>query len=209
METLAEILIADDHPLFRKALCGILRIAFADLTVLEANSLAEAKKLAHDNLDMALIDLSMPDAAGFDALLTLRSAMPAIPIVVVSARADIDTMRKAAAYGAAAFIPKTATPDEMAQAIAAVLSGKRWWPKVAGPSPADPTFASGETLKRLSRCEARVLTLIAEGKSNKIIAYELDIKESTVKSHVTSLLRKLHVHSRTQAVLLAKQFAAQ
>lgn len=202
---MAEILIADDHPLFRKAVRGILRTAFQDLTVLEASSLAEAKQLAHENIDLALLDLSMHDAAGFEALVAMRSAMPMIPIVVVSGYADLDTVRKAATYGAAAFIPKTATPDEMAQAITAVLAGKRWWPKMAEVSPSEPS-ETAEALKRLSRCEARVLALMAEGKSNKIIAYELDIKECTVKSHVTSLLRKLNVHSRTQAVLLVKQF---
>lgn len=206
---MAEILIADDHPLFRKALRGILRMAFQDLTVLEANSLAEARKLAHENLDLALLDLSMPDAAGFEVLVAMRSAMPVIPIVVVSGYADIDTVRKAATYGAAGFIPKTATPDEMAQAISAVLAGKRWWPKMAEVAPAGTPSPTADALKKLSRCEARVLALMAEGKSNKIIAYELDIKECTVKSHVTSLLRKLNVHSRTQAVLLIKQFPAQ
>lgn len=206
---MAEILIADDHPLFRKALRGILRMAFQDLTVLEANSLAEAKRLAHENLDLALLDLSMPDAAGFEVLVAMRSAMPVIPIVVVSGYADIDTVRKSATYGAAGFIPKTATPDEMAQAISAVLAGKRWWPKMAEVAPAAAASPTADALRKLSRCEARVLALMAEGKSNKIIAYELDIKECTVKSHVTSLLRKLNVHSRTQAVLLVKQFPAQ
>lgn len=183
-------------------------MAFADFEVTEANSLAEARSRVTNDHDLVLLDLAMPDAAGFDALLALRRLVPSVPIVVVSAYADIDTVRNAATYGAAGFIPKTASPNVIAGAIRGVLAGKRWWPQ-AGADDAPPAEdESDAAARRLSRCETRVLALLAEGKSNKIIAYELGIKESTVKSHVTSLLRKLDVHSRTQAVLLAKGMQA-
>lgn len=210
------VLIADDHPLFRKALRGVLRMACADFTVIEAGSLAEVRQRINDDHDLALLDLAMPDAAGFEALLALRRLAPAVPVIVVSAFVDGGTVRNAAIYGAAGFIPKTADPATIMTAIRSVLAGGRWWPAAvaSGAMPAlEPgvegdTAAGSESARHLSKCESRVLALLVEGKSNKVIAHDLGIKESTVKSHITSLLRKLGVHSRTQAALLAKGMPA-
>lgn len=202
------ILIADDHPLFRKALRGILRMAYRDVEVVETSTLAEAKAAVRADLDLMLLDLSMPDASGFSALIALRNLAPSVPIVIVSAQADVETVRQSATYGAAGFIPKTADPPVIAHAVTTVLSGKRWWPLATAQDsarPAAPSPEGDERIKRLSTAEARVLELMGEGKANKQIAFDLGIKESTVKSHVTALLRKLEVFSRTQAVLLAKQ----
>lgn len=196
------ILIADDHPLYRNALRGTLRSNFKELTVIEVSSLAEARMRVHTDLDLVLLDLAMPDTTGFDALVALRTLTPSVPIVVVSAHADLETIRKSAAYGASGFIPKTAEPAIISEAIQAVLAGRHYWPNVNAPS-ARPAPPPGNMAK-LTKAEARVLALMAEGKANKQIAFELGVQESTVKSHATSLLRKLNVNSRTQAVLLAR-----
>lgn len=202
MQQVLSILIADDHPLYRKALKGTLGFSFKPIEVIEACSFAEAKMRLREDMDLVLLDLAMPDTTGFDALIALRSLARSVPIVIVSAFADLDSIRKAATYGASGFIPKTAEPAVITEAVQAVLAGRCYWPnsKIA-PSPA--ASMPGD-LSKLTRAEARVLTLMTEGKANKQIAYELGIQESTVKSHVTSMLRKLNVNSRTQAVLLTR-----
>jgi DNA-binding NarL/FixJ family response regulator len=197
------VLIADDHPLFRRALRDILSGMGGEFHVMEASTLDEARALADADLDLA-----MPQATGFSALVSLRNAVPSVPIVIVSAFADPETVRQSGTYGAAGFIPKTAEPAAMAEAIGTVLAGGRWWPDAPPMKPAAGDAPAGDqtaALRKLSRSESRVLELMAEGKANKQIAYELGIKESTVKTHVTALLRKLKVYNRTQAVMLANQ----
>ena len=200
------VLIADDHPLFRNALRDILRSTGEAFEIVEASTVEEARRKANDDLDLILLDLSMPEAVGFSALVGLRNAVPSVPILIVSAFADPDTVRQAATYGAAGFIAKTAEPIAMAAAVSKVLAGGKYWP-TAPASEAKPEAgaATPEAFRKLSRTESKVLELMAEGKANKLIAYELGIKESTVKTHVTALLRKLNVYNRTQAVMLANQ----
>lgn len=202
------VLIADDHPLFRKALRDILSGMGEAFHVMEASTLDEARALADADLDLILLDLAMPQATGFSALVSLRNAVPSVPIVIVSAFADPETVHQSGTYGAAGFIPKTAEPYVMAEAISKVLAGGRWWPSAPVAKPAADDVPAGDqtaALRKLSRSESRVLELMAEGKANKQIAFELGIKESTVKTHVTALLRKLKVYNRTQAVMLANQ----
>lgn len=201
------VLIADDHPLFRNALRDILRSTGETFEIVEASTVDEAKRKANDDLDLILLDLSMPEAVGFSALVGLRNAVPSVPILIVSAFADPDTVRQAATYGAAGFIAKTAEPIAMAAAVSKVLAGGKVWPTAAAAAEARPEAgtATPEAFKKLSRTESKVLELMAEGKANKLIAYELGVKESTVKTHVTALLRKLNVYNRTQAVMLANQ----
>ncbi len=201
------VLIADDHPLFRNALRDILRSTGEAFEIVEASTVEEARRKVNDDLDLILLDLSMPEAVGFSALVSLRNAVPSVPILIISAFADPDTVRQAATYGAAGFIAKTAEPMAMAAAVSKVLAGGRYWPTSPAAPEAQPKpgEATPEAFKKLSRTESKVLELMAEGKANKLIAYELGIKESTVKTHVTALLRKLNVYNRTQAVMLANQ----
>lgn len=201
------VLIADDHPLFRNALRDILRSTGETFEIVEASTVDEARRKANDDLDLILLDLSMPEAVGFSALVGLRNAVPSVPILIVSAFADPDTVRQAATYGAAGFIAKTAEPIAMAAAVSKVLAGGKHWPTAAAAAeaPPDAATATPDAFRKLSRTESKVLELMAEGKANKLIAFELGIKESTVKTHVTALLRKLNVYNRTQAVMLANQ----
>lgn len=207
---MTNILIADDHPLFRKALKDTLAFLEIDFAAIEAKDFAEAQNLAHDDLDLILLDLSMPGTSGFSGLVTMRSNFPSVPIVIVSASEDLETVRSAAQYGAVGFIPKTSDPEMMATAIQAVLDGGRYWPTEDAIKPKTEEERQRRSefedkLGRLTPSELRVLELMSEGMSNKMIAFELNIKESTVKTHVTALLRKLDVFNRTQAVLTAKE----
>jgi len=208
---MTHILIADDHPLFRVALKDTLSLIDGEeLQIIEASTLSEAKELANDELDLILLDLSMPQSSGFSGLLALRSQVPSVPIVIISASEDIETVRSSAQYGAMGFIPKTSAPEDMANAISTILKGGRYWPTedaMNAPAPEERQRRSEfeDKIRKLTPSEMRVLEFMSEGLANKQIAYKLDIKESTVKTHVTALLRKLDVFNRTQAVLAAKE----
>jgi DNA-binding NarL/FixJ family response regulator len=204
-------LIADDHPLFRSALRQVIESLFGEYEIFEASTLDEAKEVIGSNadldLDMILLDLQMPGSTGFSGLVTLRNAAPEVPIVVVSAATSTDTMRNSITYGAAGFIPKSFSSDQIGEGMRCVMSGEVYLPSVA----LEPDVLAGVAAKlrdrvaALTQGELRVFELLAHGKSNKIIAYELGIKESTVKAHITAILRKLGVYSRTQAVIAARE----
>lgn len=210
---MAKVLIGDDHPLFREA----LRVAIGDACADEDNAILEAQDIdaiksvaaANEDLDLILLDLKMPGVQGFSGLVELRQRHPEIPIVVVSATEDRSTIREAIAFGAAGFIPKPLGRHEISAAIQSVLDGEVFVPPHVRLDE-EPTAEEHERLaiaKRMATLtpqQMRVLSLIAEGKPNKIIAYELDVAETTVKAHITAILRKLRVHSRTQAVLAAQ-----
>jgi DNA-binding NarL/FixJ family response regulator len=215
------VMIADDHPLFRAALCQVVVTMFAEHAIHEASSLAEARRLIEDGavgavddleLDMILLDLQMPGSSGFSGLVELRNAAPDVPIVVVSAAIAPATMRDSITYGAAGFIPKSFSRTQIADALRQVMNGSVFLPGEA--SIDDPHTGNGtharlhERVAALTPGELRVFELLAKGKSNKVIAYELGIKESTVKAHITVILRKLHVCSRTQAVIAARELHA-
>jgi DNA-binding NarL/FixJ family response regulator len=206
------VMIADDHPLFRAALCQVIAGLFSPHRILEASTLAEAHAViagdadadpAEHDLDMILLDLQMPGSVGFSGLLELRNAVPAVPIVIVSAADAPTIMRDAITYGAAGFIPKSLSPERIGDALRLVMTGAVYLPDdgTAGA----PDGKLHDRLAALTQGELRVFELLAKGKSNKIIAYELGIKESTVKAHITAILRKLHVFSRTQAVIAARE----
>lgn len=204
-------LIADDHPLFRSALRQVIESLFGEHEIFEASTLDEARGVIAGNpdldLDMILLDLQMPGSAGFSGLVTLRNAAPEVPIVVVSAATSTDTMRSSITYGAAGFIPKSFSSDQIAESMRCVMSGEVYLPSVA----LEPDVLAGaagrlrDRVAALTQGELRVFELLAHGKSNKIIAYELGIKESTVKAHITVILRKIGVYSRTQAVIAARE----
>lgn len=209
-----KVLIADDHPLFRSALRHVVERMLDGCEILEAGTLEEAERLVMGgdevDLDLVMLDLQMPGASGFSGLVRLRNAAPTIPIVVVSAMTSKEVMRDAITYGAAGFIPKSLPTEMIGEGMAHVLSGDVYLPPDADdesllPGTALATRTSGR-IASLTHGELRVLELLVGGKPNKIIAYELGIRESTVKAHITAILRKLKVHSRTQAVLAARDF---
>lgn len=193
------IVIADDHPLFRSALAHAVGKVWEDGTIIEASSAAEARNaLAEGAAEALLLDLHMADSSGLSVLMDLRQDYPALPIVIVSASEEPRVAAAAAQLGAAGFIPKSASLEAMREGLAAVRDGDAWFPE--GEAGADDDLAR---IASLTPARRRILAGIRQGLLNKQIAYELAISEATVKAHITAILRKLGVGSRTQAVLLA------
>lgn len=208
-----KFVIADDHPLFRGALRQALSGTSETLQIVEAGDFDAVKKLAaeNDDLDLILLDLAMPGVSGLSGIVALHSLQPAVPIVIVSASDDAVTIRRALELGASGFIPKSASIDEIKGAVETVLEGGVWVPReVHLGSEVDPEVADLiQRIRTLTPQQARVLGMLAEGLLNKQIAYELSVSEATIKAHVSAVLQKLGVDSRTQAVILLSKIASE
>jgi DNA-binding NarL/FixJ family response regulator len=205
------LLIADDHPLFREALRGAVARELPQARLREADNVDALYRLvdAEPDADLLLLDLNMPGAQGFSALVHLRALHPQLPIVVVSAREEPVVMRRALDHGAVGFIPKSADARALGEAIAAVLAGDRWAPASAlgAPAATPDEHDAAQRLRELTPQQFRVLQMLGSGLLNKQIAYDLGVSEATIKAHVTAILRKLGASNRTQAVLIAGRLA--
>jgi len=204
---LYRLVIADDHPLFRGALREAVGGLFERVDISEAGSFDDVAKLLDDSgdVDLILLDLSMPGVRGFSGLMYLRAQYPSVPVVVVSANDDPSVIRRCIDFGASGFIPKTLDIDGMRKAIASVLKGGVWTPPDVDLN-AGTDAETAELMGRLATLtpqQVRVLMMLSEGLLNKQIAYELSVSEATVKAHVSAILQKLGVESRTQAVIAA------
>lgn len=203
----AHFLVVDDHPLFLEALKHVLHGAYPDAVVHEATSInsTHAAFAEHQRFDLVLLDLSLPGTRGLDGLLELRTRYPKQPIVIVSALEDPRIVHEVMTCGAAGYIAKSTRGAELAIAIQEVLAGNLVLPKGYQPAQAEemPTKTSVLTrrLSTLTPQQVRVLQMLRQGMLNKQIAYELGVGETTVKAHVSEILRKLRVSSRTQAVI--------
>jgi DNA-binding NarL/FixJ family response regulator len=200
------VLLIDDHALFREGLKFLLRSLDAALAVDEAGNCAKAlEHAAARSYDLVLLDLKMPGVDGLDALAALRDAIPAAPLVVLSGEDNAAVVRAAIERGAMGFIPKSSTPEVLIQALRLVLARGVYLPPTvldaAGPATAPP--AASQALCALTPRQTDVLRCVIQGKPNKIIARELDVSESTVKAHLSSVLRALGAHNRTEAVYAA------
>lgn len=207
-----EVLIADDHPLFRDALRRAVLRAIPDAGLHEADSVASVQSLidAHPDADLLLLDLHMPGARGFSTLAYIRGRHPGLPIIVVSAHEESAVMRRAIAHGASGYIPKSVSIDVIVDAVLAVLDGDVWLPESAGHMNSALPPGEAEIATRIAELtpqQFRVLSMIAEGLLNKQIAYEINVSEATVKAHMTAIMRKLGVGNRTQVALLANHLA--
>jgi DNA-binding NarL/FixJ family response regulator len=199
-------LLVDDHPLFREALRLAINSAFPGAEIEEASSVHAAKEaLERDqSFDLLLLDLSMPGTRGFDGLLELRAARPKQPIVIVSAHDDPRIIHEAMGCGASGYISKSAKKAELSEAIRSVMAGSTALPRgYEPPRPAAgaPTPDLVTRIASLTPQQLRVLQMVRQGMLNKQIAFELGVGETTVKAHVSEILRKLNVVSRTQAVI--------
>lgn len=207
----AHILIVDDHPLFLEALQRAIISVFPGTGTREAVSIeaAKAELQGRTRFDIVMLDLALPGTRGFDGLLELRTLYPKIPIVVVSALEDPRIVQDVLRYGAAGFISKSAGRDEIAAALKDVMEGSVTLPKSYRPPAAQPTSEEQiglvQRLKTLTPKQLSVLRMLRQGLLNKQIAHELQIEETTVKAHVSEILRKLNVASRTQAVIEAQK----
>jgi DNA-binding NarL/FixJ family response regulator len=211
MERLSEaayrLVIADDHPLFRGALRAAVSGLFAGADIAEAGAFEDvaAQLDRGGDVDLVLLDLAMPGVRGFSGLMYLRAQYPSVPVVVVSANDDPAVIRRCMDFGASGFIPKTLGVEAMRAAIARVLEGGVWTPPDIDLS-GRPDADTAELIARLASLtpqQVRVLMMLSEGLLNKQIAYGLGVSEATVKAHVSAILQKLGVESRTQAVIAA------
>jgi DNA-binding NarL/FixJ family response regulator len=203
------LVIADDHPLFRGALREAVSGLCEKLDIAEAGSFEEVTKLLERGaeIDLILLDLLMPGARGFSGLMYLRAQYPSVPVVVVSANDDPGVIRRCMDFGASGFIPKRLGIEAMREAIARVLEGGVWTPPDIdlGARSDAHTASLLARLASLTPQQVRVLMMLSEGLLNKQIAYELGVSEATVKAHVSAILQKLGVESRTQAVIAASK----
>ena len=204
-------IIADDHPLFRGALRQALAISFTDAEILEAGTLEELTgELETTDADLVLLDLAMPGTRGYSGLMFLRAQRPSVPVVIVSATEDPAVVRRCLGVGASGFIPKSLGAEVIRDAIRSILAGEVWIPpEFALDTPEDPEMS--DLIARLSTLtpqQVRVLMMLSEGLLNKQIAYALGVSEATIKAHVSAILQKLGVDSRTQAVIAASKIEA-
>ena len=201
------LVIADDHPLFRGALREAVNGLLQQADIAEAGTFDEVAELLErgGEVDLILLDLAMPGARGFSGLMFLRAQYPSVPVIVVSANDVPAAIRRCMEFGASGFIPKTASVEAMRAAVSRVLGGGVW-------SPPDVDLTTGsdaETAAMMARMatltpqQVRVLMMLSEGLLNKQIAFQLGVSEATVKAHVSAILQKLGVESRTQAVIAA------
>ena len=200
------LFIVDDHPLFRGALRQALSDSLTGAMIDEASSLEDLTDLlgTSADVDLVLLDLTMPGVKGFSGLMYLRAQYPHVPVVVVSAKEEPKTIRRCLEFGASGFIPKSMPVETIRDAVEEVLGGNVW-------TPPDLELDTGEDqeavelvnrLSALTPQQVRVLMMLGEGLLNKQIAYKLGVSEATVKAHVSAILQKLGVDSRTQAVIL-------
>jgi len=211
-DAIYRLVIADDHPLFRGALREAVAGMLERVDIAEAGTFEEAADLLErgGEVDLILLDLKMPGVRGFSGLMYMRAQYPSVPVVVVSANDDPAAIRRCMEFGASGFIPKTLGIEAMRGAIKRVLDGGVW-------TPPDVDLSSGSDaesadlmarMATLTPQQVRVLMMLSEGLLNKQIAYQLSVSEATVKAHVSAILQKLGVESRTQAVIAAAKIEA-
>lgn len=212
LSTLSNVLVVDDHPLFCDALSMTLK-SIPGVDAVNAVSTLEdalARFPSSDAANIVLLDLNLPDVTGIDGLVRLKTKAGDVPILVVSSMADNRVISSVLRAGASGFVPKHSQRETFIRAFKTIAQGERFLPDDFQEVPdAEPSEQDGDMIvKRLSTLtnqQARILQLICAGKLNKQIAYDLSIAETTVKAHVTAIMRKLGVQSRTQAVLMASK----
>lgn len=203
------VLIVDDHPLVRDGLRSVIAITFDGCAIFEAASMEEALATLDEqpNFDLILLDLNIPDVKRLDGLRLLRSRFPILPVVMISGAFDRVIVREALAAGAAGFIPKSMKRSAIVDALHRVVSGEIYMPDAIEDGPQENP-EEADILNRIGSLTPQqrvVLIHLVHGRLNKQIAHDLSVSMTTVKAHVSAILQKLHVFSRTQAVILANR----
>ncbi|MDX5408093.1 MAG: response regulator transcription factor [Chromatiaceae bacterium] len=211
---MAKLIVADDHPLFRNALINAISSTFATKATIETDSFDSTCTALeqHPDTDLLLLDLHMPGNCGFLGLIQLRKSFPTLPIVVISASEELDVIRRVMAFGASAYVPKSANPADISAALNAVMEGELWVPDNLKKQVLEHQSTEAEDdldlaakVAQLTAQQYKVLYYLTEGWLNKQIAYDLHISEATVKAHITAIFRKLGVTNRTQVVIQAQR----
>ena len=203
-----KVLIADDHALFRDGLAMRLEEINPDIILHQAATFSQALKILdkEPQINIIIADLDMPDMKWEDGIEQLKKKSPDSSLVVISASEDIRNIRKILATGIKGYIPKRSDPKIMHSALKLILDGGTYIPPALIEISSDNNLSSSQNKgKMLTNRQSQVLDLIAQGKSNKQIAYEMGVSEATVKLHINALLRSLKVNNRTQAVVTAQK----
>jgi DNA-binding NarL/FixJ family response regulator len=209
-----KILIVDDHALVRRGMGHVVRESFGDAEIVEAGSAGEALAAMATAVDVALVDVRMPDSDGLELLHDMKVRWPDVPVIMLTSFDHAHYVRRALAEGAAGYMLKDATPDDLEQAIRVAISGGG---NVLSPRVIQNLFESmdgsaggdngdGQSHRpagSLTQRETDILALLAEGKSNRDISRSLFLSEKTVKAHLAAIFRKLGVTNRTQAAMAA------
>ncbi|WP_336958613.1 response regulator transcription factor [Sphingobium aquiterrae] len=203
------VLIIDDHPLVRDGLRSVIAVSFDGCEVLEAATLDEALGTLEkqSNFDLILLDLNIPDVKRLDGLRLLRARYPILPVVMVSGALDRQVVQEALAAGAAGFIPKSMKRSAIVEALHRIISGEIYLPEVIGEAPPS-SMEDSDILMRIDSLtpqQKTVLGHLVNGRLNKQIAHDLNVSMTTVKAHVSAILQKMGVFSRTQAVIKANR----
>jgi DNA-binding NarL/FixJ family response regulator len=214
--TAHHVIIADDHPLFRDALKQTLSGALPGAAIVEVGSVEKLLEALNEsaNTDLVLLDLRMPgekgaaSLSGLTGLMYLRSQHPGIPVVIVSASDNPSIVRRCLNLGASGFIPKSLPVEQIRNAVKTVLDGGVWFPSEVADDEGGELGELSARLATLTPQQVRVLSMLGQGLLNKQIAFELSVSEATVKAHVSAILQKLGVDSRTQAVIAVNRIAA-
>jgi DNA-binding NarL/FixJ family response regulator len=208
---MVKFLIADDHPLYREALKGALYAEFSGALFLESDSFATTLSVlkSKGKIDLLLLDLKMPGCENFYGLLKIRQHFPTMPIAVISANDDVETISQVMEFGANAYIPKSSPTVVLVEALLSVLTGKTWLPssiekQIQKVSKQKVEIA--QKIRGLTPKQFKVLCLLKKGLTNREIARESNVTEATIKAHVGALFSKLQVSSRTQILVAVENF---
>ncbi|TVZ41478.1 DNA-binding NarL/FixJ family response regulator [Alteromonadaceae bacterium 2753L.S.0a.02] len=203
--------IADDHPLFRNAILGVIKSNYPESSVTQSvnleSTIHELEK--NDETDLLLLDLHMPGCTDLFGLIMVREKFPSIPVAIISAVEEADTISRAMGHGACGYIPKSCSPTKIQNAIQSMLDGNHWVPEEFSDSimpVASEEKDLAAKIATLTPQQYRVLCFLREGWLNKQIGYEMGVTEATVKAHITAIFRKLGISNRTQAVIMMKDF---
>jgi len=203
--------VADDHPLFRNAILGVIQRHYPDAVVSQSvnldSTLSELEN--KDETDLLLLDLHMPGSRDLFGLILVREKFPSIPVAIISAVEEADTISRAMGHGACGYIPKSCSPQDIQQAIQAIMAGNRWVPNEFNDSLLPVKNEEKDLAAKIATLtpqQYRVLSYLREGWLNKQIGFEMGVTEATVKAHITAIFRKLGISNRTQAVIMMKDF---
>lgn len=207
MERTLNILLIDDHPLYRNALQPVIHTLAEAVNLFEASSISEAMNLVEKQtpFNLVLLDLTLPDSNGLQSLVPICQLLPDTPVVIISASENRQLIINALHAGARGYIPKSANSAVIKNALALVLNGETYIPSAMLEDYSGPEALDRYEVSTLTERQKEVLRLLAQGYSNKQIGRILKIAETTVRVHVSDIIQQLHVQNRTSAVIKAQQ----
>lgn len=206
-----KLLVVEDHALVREGLLATLKNLGEDTETFGVPDANEAiGVLEIEDIDMMILDLMLPGTKGQTFLPLVRRRFPTVPVVVLSALDDADTVSRVMKAGASGFVSKSGSSSELLEALRAVLSGEIYLPPklLELTSRSETANGGGKSLAQrfgLTKAQARVLDLLTEGRSNRQIAELLGLTEGTVKIHVSAIMKAMGVSNRSEAALMASR----